>query len=149
MKNNGTNHLKFWAFGIVLVLADIVTKKLASMYLQFHSFQLIPSFLTLTYVENTGSGFGLFKNSFLFLVIVAIIALFIFAYWFSKTTSKSERNCIILLIAGTTGNLLNRLATGFVIDFIQVPYWPVFNVADSYITIGAIYLIIIYLFQKE
>ena len=104
-------------------------------------------FFRLTYVQNTGSSFGLFQNQNFILSIIAItgVCIILFLVFFTHhrlqildtTLSKLSLG---LIFGGTVGNLINRLSFGYVIDFIDFNYWPAFNVADSSVVVGAILL---------
>lgn len=107
---------------------------------------VIPKILHFTLVHNTGIAFGLFKNQGVIFIIISIIAIFLFS-WFlysrrqEEDFSKLSILAFSLIIGGAFGNLIDRLQFGFVIDFIDFRVWPVFNIADSAITIGAAILI--------
>jgi signal peptidase II len=96
-------------------------------------------YFALTYVENTGVAFGMFRgrNSPLILISVLLIAGLL---WWRRTVSPTQRlthASILLVVGGALGNLYDRIAYGFVVDFFDFKVWPVFNVADSCITVGA------------
>ena len=110
---------------------------------------VIPGLLELTYVENTGAAFGLFKQVMWLVVAVTVVAtvaiiVLLFRYkrhsFFSYTTAA-------LLMAGGIGNLIDRIAHGFVVDYIHVLFFDyVFNFADCCITVGAVLFVIHVLF---
>ena len=122
-----------------ILAADRVTKLWALDWLaERGSLPLLP-FFHLTYVENTGAAFGMgrAKNGF-FIVLAA--ALLIVLAWLQR--SWKDKNAwirwgLVLVAGGAVGNLWDRIAYGFVVDFLDFRIWPVFNVADSCITIGA------------
>lgn len=90
------------------------------------------------YTTNTGAAFGILQNQNIFLTVVSVIALVVFFY-FAKDYDILP---IGLLIGGTLGNLTDRLLYGHVIDFINLGFWPSFNIADSSNTIGIILLVL-------
>lgn len=104
---------------------------------------VIENIFHITLVHNTGVAFGMFKNSpevftgFAFLAAVIISTLLI---WKKQALSAFEKVSLSFILGGTLGNLIDRVRLGFVIDFIDLRVWPVFNVADSFITIGAVML---------
>ena len=106
----------------------------------------IPGFLGFTYLQNTGAAFSSFEGQqWLFAVIFALFTIGII-YEFKKDTmkfTKFERWCIIAVYGGGLGNMIDRLRFGYVVDMIQTEFmeFPVFNVADSFITCGCILLI--------
>lgn len=137
------------AFGIYMV--DQVSKAWAVRALRFgDDHTLIKGVLDLVYTENRGIAFGQLQEggSFgrWFFVILAIAAALAVLYYFLRTSRNDDRilGACALLLAGITGNLTDRARFGYVIDFISVhagPYhWPVFNVADASICLGALLL---------
>ncbi len=102
---------------------------------------LIP-FFDLTYVENTGAAFGMGRGANKLLTVVSI-GLVIGLQVMSRRWPQNDQWLqwgTALVTAGAVGNLYDRVAFGFVVDFLHIHYWPVFNVADSCITVGALML---------
>lgn len=102
-------------------------------------------FFRITHVHNTGAAFGLFPDHSLALTIFAIIAgcvvLFFVLYgyrYFPWLGNISVMLTFGLVLGGTVGNLIDRFRFGYVTDFIDLSYWPAFNIADSAVTIGVI-----------
>jgi signal peptidase II len=100
-----------------------------------------------TLVHNTGIAFGLFKNQGIFFLGVSLFAIVVFGWLLYHQSREqvllpSSRLAFSLIIGGALGNFIDRLQFGFVIDFIDFRIWPVFNIADSAITIGAFILIL-------
>ena len=100
----------------------------------------------LTYTTNTGGAFGLFANQALLLAIVAIIGIVVLVLYlrYLPPGSKLLKAGLGLDLGGAIGNLIDRIRFGEVTDFIDVGFWPVFNLADSSIVIGT-FLIALYL----
>ncbi len=115
------------------------------------SVKVIDGFLAWTYAENTGAAFSIFTGNTQFLSVFTAVALLcgIGYLVFSKTHHIIYDICIPLLIAGGLGNLIDRIALGFVVDYIQVLFvdFPVFNFADCLVTCSAITLIIYLLYD--
>lgn len=111
---------------------------------------LVPGFLQLRYVENTGAAFGFLKNSTALLSVLTAIVLVVLIYFFlfRSKTSNFLRYTLVLLIAGGLGNLFDRIVYGFVVDYFEFTFvrFAVFNAADCYITVGVIMLMIYVLF---
>lgn len=127
-----------------LLLLDQLTKYFARSLAQ--QFSIIKNFLYLTFVKNTGIGFGLFQNANPYLIWISIIALGFIIYYYHEIPKKTfPRLMVLFLTAGIVGNLIDRMAFGYVTDFIDFRIWPVFNIADSLITIGIIGLIFYFL----
>lgn len=138
------------AFGIYMV--DQASKAWAVRTLRFgHEVKLIDGLLSLVYAENPGVAFGQLQEggSFgrWFFVVLAVAAAIAVLYYFFRTSRNDDRilGACALLLSGILGNLTDRVRLGFVIDFILAYYrsfhWPVFNVADACISMGALLLI--------
>ena len=131
---------------LLIVIFDQLTKFLIKQNFQLNqSIPIIKNILHLTYVTNTGSAFGLFKGFnliFIFFSIIVIIAIF---YYLRRIVNNEKllQFSVGLLLGGTLGNLIDRLIYSFVVDFIDFRIWPVFNVADSAVTISVILLVIL------
>ena len=110
--------------------------------------QIIRNFFSLTNVRNFGAGFSILQNQRAFLIFVPIVAVFVLTYLLVTEKNKRKITSIsyILIIAGAIGNLIDRVRLGFVIDFLDFIIFgydfPVFNLADTFITIGCFLLII-------
>lgn len=133
---------------VAVILIDQLTKYLVRSLELGKSIHIIPGFLNITYIHNLGAGFGTFQNWVSLLIIISVIALIIAAYFFVTLKDRIVIYLDALLIGGIIGNLIDRLAYGYVIDFIDLIIWPIFNVADMVITIS-IFLLIIYLWFKK
>ncbi|MDD5227072.1 MAG: signal peptidase II [Candidatus Omnitrophica bacterium] len=122
-----------------VVLIDQLSKFLAIQYLSPQtSVPLIPQVLDLTLVRNPGVAFGLFSGyaPALFTVItISLVFLFLIANR-SHGTSNADRWALSLILGGAIGNWIDRLRFSAVIDFLDFRVWPVFNLADTAITIG-------------
>ena len=131
---------------LIVVLLDQFTKILIMQNSQLNqSIPVIKNVLHLTYVTNTGSAFGLFKSFSSFFTLFSAIVIIVIFYYLKKIKKDETKIqfAVSLLLGGTIGNLIDRLAYGSVVDFIDFRIWPVFNVADSAVTISIILLIIL------
>ena len=128
-----------------IILLDQTSKAVAKLALQEPL--RITSMLTLQYTENTGAAFSILQgqNTLLAFLMLAVIGMLVYRFY---SFTKRERLFVALIIGGATGNLIDRIAYGHVVDFINVHIWPVFNVADSAITIGGAGLIYL-MFRKQ
>ena len=99
----------------------------------------------MTYITNTGSAFGLFKGFNLIFILFSMIVIIVVLYYIKKIKQNENllQFSVGLLLGGTIGNLIDRFLYGFVVDFIDFRIWPVFNIADSSVTISVILLIIL------
>ncbi len=107
------------------------------------SVPLMKGVFHLTLIHNRGAAFGILKNQAPFFISVSILAVILIysALRNNKNKKYSFHNIsLVLILAGAIGNLIDRLRFGYVIDLLDFRIWPVFNVADSAITIGAILL---------
>ena len=134
---------------IGIFIFDQLTKYIVSQSIPLGgSIPIIKNIFHLTYVLNRGAAFGIFKNQVYFLIITAIVAVtFILINLNRKKTPRIEI-ALSLILSGAVGNLIDRLRLGAVIDFLDFRIWPVFNIADTAITIGAILLAYSVLFKK-
>lgn len=142
---NKKNIIVFSTAALIAFL-DQATKSLIKQNFQLnHSIPIIKNIFHLTYITNTGSAFGLFKGFNLFFILFSVIVIVIILHH-TKKIKESEKLLqfsVGLLLGGTIGNLTDRLFFGSVIDFIDFRIWPVFNIADSAVTISIILLIIL------
>lgn len=133
----------FFLLTIFIILLDQSTKILIRTQIkEGTSFTIIPKMLYFTHATNTGASFSLLTNYSFFLTIIAILVI-MGIILFYKNIPQNYRTAAALILGGTAGNLIDRLQYGSVTDFIDVRIWPIFNVADSAITIAAILLIVI------
>jgi signal peptidase II len=123
-----------------IIIIDQITKYIVLKLLKpVINVKLFP-FLYLTYTENTGAGFSILQNQKILLIILSILIIGFLIYYYKKF-KKNEQFPIQLILGGAIGNLIDRISHGFVIDFINIRIWPIFNVADSAISIGIILLL--------
>jgi signal peptidase II len=128
---------------VISVLSlDQLTKYLITKSLALgKSIPVIQGVFNLTLVHNRGAAFGILKNQLPLFIVTAAVAIALI-FWSLKSNShkKNYALSLSLILAGALGNLIDRLLYGYVIDFLDFRVWPVFNVADSAITIGAVIL---------
>lgn len=138
------------ALGLIigLIILDQATKWLIVDIMALgQSETVIPSLLYITSHRNTGAAWGMFDGQIVFFTIITILALGLFIFIGKDIDFKEKRfftYAIVLLIAGTIGNFIDRISLGYVIDFIDVYIFsydfPIFNVADMCLTIGMVFL---------
>lgn len=138
---------KLFIYTIIFVFIDQLTKGLININMNLNqSIEIIPNFLSLTYVHNIGAAFSILKGARWLFIIMAIIILNIIYIFFIKDKKLKNSEIIIysLLISGILGNLVDRILFGYVIDFIDVNIFnfAIFNFADSFIVIAVILLLI-------
>ena len=113
------------------------------------SIPVINNIFHITYVTNFGAGFGIMKGKTTLLIWFSIIVIGIILFYYDKIQEKKPLQIFLgLILGGTLSNLIDRLLFGFVIDFLDFRIWPVFNIGDSCICIGAAGLIIYFIREK-
>lgn len=127
---------------IGIIILDFLVKHWAQAELsQIGSIPVWEGVLHLTYVENRGAAFGILQDKVWFFVIVALIAIpvILFALWKFKNRSKTLNLGLCFVMAGAVGNMIDRISLGYVVDFIDFRLidFPVFNIADIFVCIGA------------
>ena len=140
----------------VLILIDQFTKHLAVVRLKGQEpFVLIENVFEFHYLENQGAAFGILQGKRSFFLIITIIVLIVVLYIYIKMPADRRflllRVLIILIAAGALGNMIDRLRQGYVVDFFyfKLINFPVFNVADIYVTCSAIALVLVVLFYYK
>lgn len=135
---------------IALVFVDQFSKGLINIFLNLNqSINIIPNFFSLTYVRNIGAAFSILSGSRWLFIIISVIALNVIYLYFIKNKELSKKNFIIfsLLQAGIIGNLIDRVLYGYVIDFFDFTIFgfdfAIFNIADIFIVVSIILLIIV------
>ena len=140
---------------IALIALDQYTKYLAVLKLKDQNpFVIWEGVFELRYLENRGAAFGMLQNQQLFFIILTLLVLLFIVYVYIKTPDTRRflpmRLTIIFITAGAVGNLIDRIMNGFVVDFFYFSLidFPIFNVADIYVTVTffvlAILLLVVY-----
>ena len=133
---------------IVFLIIDIISKVVSSLMDVYDSIVIVKNFFYITYVRNTGAAWSIFEGRVLGLVIVSLIIISFIIYYISKHRPKSrlEKVGYSLILGGAFGNLLDRVIYGYVVDFLDFNIfgydYPIFNLADCFIFIGVVLLII-------
>jgi signal peptidase II len=160
MKPTSARTLHF-LLALVVVLLDRWTKRLVAAHIAMYThIQVIPGFFQITHTENTGAAFSLFADSpahwkTSVLIGFSIIAMVIVSVllWRQARALTITGIALSLILGGAVGNLWDRVASGRVVDFllfyVKQYQWPVFNLADSSIVVGASLLVIEILFHKS
>jgi signal peptidase II len=147
----------FWVIALLVVAADQVSKLMVQSMLPLNgrSVPLLPGFLYLTHVENDGVAFGQLSGAGIVLVFAALIAVVVIVRYRMKLLEEHGSLHPLLLVGlalplgGAIGNMIDRIRLGRVVDFFDIKVWPVFNVADSGITVGAVCLLVYFLFISQ
>lgn len=141
-------YFKIIIITILLIMFDQVFKLLITNYFEVgDSLTIINNFFRIYYIKNTGAAFGIFMNNTFILIGITILLLI---YLISELKKNIDNKIIIfslsLIISGALGNLIDRIFRGYVVDFISFILFnkemAIFNIADTFITIGVIILLV-------
>lgn len=136
----------------LLIILDQISKYyIINNYQLYSSSSLIDNFIYITNIRNAGAAFGILQNYKILFIIssIIIISVLLFYFFISSKHDILLRTSLTLIISGGIGNLIDRIKLGYVIDFIDVRIWPIFNFADSYIVIGCLLLTYFVLFKYK
>ena len=152
---------KFFLFLDLLMIAGLIaldqyTKQWAKVYLKDKpAYNLINGILELNYLENQGAAFGMLPNQKVFFIFVATVILFVAGYVLLKVPDQKKYTILhflfSLIVAGSIGNMIDRVRYDYVVDFIYFVRinFPIFNVADIYVTVATFFLAILMLFYYK
>ncbi|MGY5383609.1 signal peptidase II [Staphylococcus haemolyticus] len=134
---------------IAILIIDQVTKRIIATTMNIgDSYEVIPNFLNITSHRNNGAAWGILSGKMGFFYIITIVILIVLALFYIKEAKYNlfMQVAISLLFAGALGNFIDRLVNGEVVDFVDTNIFgydfPIFNVADSSLTIGVLFIII-------
>ena len=133
---------------ILLVFADLFSKYFIFSFIDLFQFIKITNFLDITHIHNFGVSFGLFSEiiPYYMLIVIGLTVVCFLIYLLSNSLDGLESWGLFIIICGAIANIIDRFVNGFVIDFIYFHinkfYWPAFNFADIYISIGIIMIIV-------
>lgn len=139
----------------IIVIADQITKIIAIEELGHEAgrpvVSVIPGILDFRYIENTGAAFGIFQGNTTILIFVSIgvVAILAAVFWKLILYSRLLAFAFGLQFGGAIGNLIDRVRLGFVVDFVDGPLLPVWNIADAGITVGVVILAAVLLFIPD
>ena len=144
-------YLALTLFAAAAAAADQLTKLLAKTYLMGETLVLIPGWLQLHYITNDGMALSMLRGGRWLFVVLTIVYFTIVIWAVAKKYiyKKPELWCIAAITGGAVGNLIDRIATGQVVDMICIPWFSTFNVADLFITFGAVVLISYIVFKDK
>lgn len=142
---------------VLLTLFDQFTKHLAVLHLKGQpSVPILKNILVLQYLENKGAAFGMLQNQKIFFIFIEVLILFVIAFVLCRMPSHKKytlMHVILVFVAGgAVGNMIDRIAQDYVVDFIYFVLidFPIFNVADIYVTFAtAVFIIAILFYYKE
>lgn len=150
MKEKFKNYLVY-IICIILLIIDFISKRIVISNLELgKSIKVIKNFFYLTYTRNTGAAFSILEDSQILLIIITVIILFFINKNLNRSKlSKTETISFGLILGGILGNLYDRIAYNYVVDFLDFKLfgynYPIFNLADTFIVIGVFILLIKYI----
>ena len=133
---------------LFLVLTDLLSKYFVFNYIDLYQFITITYFFDITHIHNFGVSFGFFSGKIpsLILIIIGLLVTIFIAYLYLNSSDILEDWGLFIIICGAIANIIDRAINGYVIDFLYFHinqfYWPAFNFADIYISIGIIMIIV-------
>ena len=145
-------HVFFAALFMIFIILDRITKHFAATQIIKGDVTVWDGVLKFHYLENRGAAWGLFENAFWLFYIVTAVVILIMVFMYSKIPFEKRylflRFLLVMLCAGAVGNFIDRALYKYVIDFIWIEAinFPVFNVADIYVTVSVLLLVIALLF---
>ncbi len=142
---------------VILTFFDQFTKYLAVLYLKGQpSIPILKDVLVLQYLENKGAAFGMLQNQKIFFIFIEVLILFVIAFVLCRMPSHKKYTLMHMILAfvasGAVGNMIDRISQDYVVDFIYFVLidFPIFNVADIYVTFAtAVFIIAILFYYKE
>ena len=141
----------FTSISLLVILADQYTKYLVRHKLvEGKSVKFIGKVVYLTYLKNEGAAFSILQGGRWIFVIIAVVAAALIIVNAKFVLSNGLLSVgTALLLGGIVGNLIDRIFLGFVTDFVDLRFWPVFNIADSAVDIGLLIIFIYFLFYEN
>ena len=144
----------FLIISIIAVIVDQFVKWwTVSNFDVYQGTQGVPGIFNIFYVQNRGAAWGMLENQHLLFYAITIIAVGVLVYllWKERHSSKWVQLAYALMLAGAVGNFIDRLRLGYVVDMIRLEFidFPIFNIADSYLTVGVGLLFLMILVKGE
>ena len=148
-----------YVISAMVVISDQLTKRIVIDMIEIgQRYIVIPGILDLVHVKNSGMVFGIMQGNNstpfqLLMIFISILAIVVLIFWIRNSHSKGRQIIYLsLILGGAIGNLIDRVARGAVVDFIDIHigsrHWPAFNFADSAITLGVVFLVLDMLFKE-
>lgn len=133
--------MRYWVVGVIVLFLDQLAKYLVTRdYTLYQSVEVIPGVLWFTRVHNYGAAFGILSGQMTLLVVLSVIVIVLIVVFYRRLLAFGPLVPwgMTLALSGALGNLIDRVFRGYVVDFIDVKVWPVFNIADVAVTLGVI-----------
>ncbi len=141
----------YFIISAMIIVIDQLTKHYMIQFLgKYGVHMLIENVLELTLVKNKGAAFGILQNQTLFFTIITMAVAIALVYLLTTLPGQFLiKISLSLILGGAIGNLIDRIRLGYVVDFIHINHWPVFNVADMCIVVGSVLLAAYALFSEK
>ena len=138
-------------FLAIVALDQFVKAKIVATMVPGESIPIVQNFFHITYVLNPGAAFGILPNQRIFFLIAGAILIVMATYFYPKIPRKENvlKFGAIRLVSGATANLIDRVQSGLVVDFLDFKSWPVFNIADVAIVLGMFVMVYVILFKMD
>ena len=135
----------------VIALDQFVKAKIISTMVPGETIPILQDIFHITYVLNPGAAFGILPNQRIFFLVAGGVLLILAAYFYPKINKKDTLSKFgaISLVSGATANLIDRVQSGLVVDFLDCRGFPVFNIADVAIVVGMFFMVYVILFKME
>lgn len=142
--------MKYYLLSFIIVLIDQVSKYLTQAYVDLgQQIEWIPGLLSVTHIHNTGAAWSILEGQMWFFYIVTVIVVVMIIYYMQQMKDEPLlKTGLAFILGGALGNFIDRILHQYVIDMIQLDFidFPIFNLADTALTIGVILLFIQYIF---
>ncbi len=149
-------HIRIFSLIIILIIVDQLTKLWALADLRGSvGISVIPDVFELQYLENRGAAFGILQDHQILFLLITVVAAAVLTYIYVRIPDGKKymplRTCYVLLMAGAFGNMIDRAVRGYVVDFFYFKLidFPIFNVADIYVTVTMVLLMWLILFYYK
>ena len=140
---------KIGFISLIFIIVDIIVKIIVSKCIDLYDgIVLIPNFFAITYVRNTGAAFSVLENNRILFIVIGLVALYLIYRYLIRDKSLNKLSIISysMLLGGIIGNMIDRIVYGYVIDYLSFNIFgynfPVFNLADTFIVVSVILIII-------
>ena len=135
----------------IIVFDQFIKAKIISSMVPGETIPILQNIFHITYVLNPGAAFGILPNQRIFFLVAGGVLLVLAAYFYPKINKKDNLSKFgaITLVSGATANLIDRVQSGLVVDFLDLRGWPVFNIADVAIVAGMFVMVYVILFKME
>jgi len=143
LRGSRVSYLVILFFSLLFFSSDFLLKKyLLANFIFNKPYPLIGDIVLLRLVYNRGAAFGILKGNTLFLIFIGLVFVIFFIIWIFKADfSLKEKIFLAMILGGALSNLYDRVFLGAVVDYIDLGFWPVFNLSDTFITLGCIFFI--------